>query len=190
MDAHLEPQALADLICTELDPVMTANGFQAGQSGVGDDIGIIYCAPHVEFRRRFPGLGPTIQYDDAGACTDLNIYAGMGVGGRLHEIRFDGVTLHELLAEEGIEYASEADAIAALPAAAGVVRLRSVLSELFSRHATARPIRGQQRVSLVGVGVVANLSAAIRGATSAPMSALILDRALGEAAYAHVRTAQ
>ncbi|MDF2563430.1 MAG: hypothetical protein K0R99_4876 [Microbacterium sp.] len=114
---------------------MTANGFQAGQSGVGDDIGIIYCAPHVEFRRRFPRLAPSIQYDDDGACTDLNIHAGTGVGARLHEIRFDGVTLQELLAEEGIDFATEADAIAALPADKGVVRLLSVLNALFARHA-------------------------------------------------------
>ncbi|MFK4805362.1 hypothetical protein ACI3KX_05820 [Microbacterium sp. ZW CA_36] len=137
MDGHLEPQALADLICAELNPLMIANGFQAGQSGVGDDIGIIYCAPHVEFRQRFPGLALTIQYDDDGACTDLNIYAGTEVGARLHEIRFDGVTLRELLAEEGIDFAGEADAIATLPADEGVVRLRSVLNALFARHAAA-----------------------------------------------------
>lgn len=69
----LEPQELADFICNELDALMTTNGFQAGQAGVGTDVGIIYCTPYQEFRRRFPHLALTIDYDDEGACTDLNI---------------------------------------------------------------------------------------------------------------------
>lgn len=132
-----EPQDLADLICTELGPLMTANGFRAGQSGVGADIGIVYCTPHDEFRRRFPDLAPTLQYGDEGACTDLNIYARTGAGARLQEIRFDGVTLEDLLAEDGIEFANEADTILAMPAHDGAIRLRSALDELFSRHAAS-----------------------------------------------------
>jgi hypothetical protein len=87
---------------------MTANGFQPGQSGVGADIGIVYCVQHDEFRRRFSELAPTIRYDDQGACTDLSIYASKGASAKLREIRFEGVTLEELLAEEGIEFASDA----------------------------------------------------------------------------------
>lgn len=134
---QLEPQDLADLICAELDPVMTANGFLAGQSVVGVEIGIIYCAPHHEFRHRFPTLAPTIQYDDEGACTDLNIYSGTGPSATLQEIRVDGVSLEELLAEEGSELASEGEAICTMPASDGAVQLRSVLDTLFSRHAAS-----------------------------------------------------
>jgi hypothetical protein len=70
---HLESAALADVICAELDPLMTANGFLHGQIGIGTDIGIVYCAPYEKFRRRFPHLAPTIHHSDEGACTDLNI---------------------------------------------------------------------------------------------------------------------
>jgi len=114
---------------------MIANGFQAGQSGVGVDIGIVYCAPYNEFRRRFPELAPTIHYGDEGACTDLNIYAGTGTGATLREIRFDGITLKDLLAEQGIEFANEADTISSMPAQDAAIRLRSILDKLFSRHA-------------------------------------------------------
>ncbi|MFF2486851.1 hypothetical protein ACFVSU_10645 [Microbacterium sp. NPDC058062] len=98
------------------------------------DIGIIYCAPHDEFRRRFPALAPTIQYGDEGAHTDFNIYAGTGADARLDEIRFDGVALEDLLAEEGIEFANEAAAIMRMPAPDAAVQLRSVLDKLFARH--------------------------------------------------------
>ena len=137
MVAQADSQDLADVICAALDPLMTAHGFQAGQSGVGADIGIIYCAEHVEFRRRFPTLAPTIQYDDEGACTDLNIYASTGQHAKLHDIRFEGVTLEELLAEEGIELAGDAQTIASLPAKEGAMRLRLVLDKLFASHALA-----------------------------------------------------
>ncbi|SIT85836.1 hypothetical protein SAMN05880545_2403 [Microbacterium sp. RU33B] len=113
---------------------MTANGFLAGQSGVGEKIGIVYCAPHDEFRQRFPDLAPTIQYGDEGACTDLNIQAGFGADARLEDIRFDGVTLEDLLAGEETGDANEAHAIMSLPAHTGVTRLRSLLDELFTRH--------------------------------------------------------
>lgn len=137
MLAEPDPQYLADVICAALDPLMTAHGFQTGQSGVGAEIGIIYCSQHVEFRRRFPTLAPTIQYDDEGACTDLNVYASSGPHARLHDIRFDGVTLEEVLAGDGIEFADEARTIASLPAQEGAIRLRSVLDKLFAIHAAA-----------------------------------------------------
>lgn len=132
---QLEPAALAELICAELDPLMTANGFLPGQTGIGADVGIVYCTPHREFRRRFPHLAPTIQYSDEGACTDLNIYAGVGGRSRLHDIRFDGVSLQELLADEDARFADEADVISELPAAPGAARLRVTLDKLFRRHA-------------------------------------------------------
>jgi hypothetical protein len=133
---HLQPHEIADLICAELDPLMTANGFLAGQSGVGaDDVGIVYCTPHDEFRRRFPALAPAIQYGDTGACTDLNIYAGTGPSGRLYDIRFDGISLAELLAEEGVGFAGEAETIAGVPVQAGAIRLRMVLERMLARHA-------------------------------------------------------
>ena len=132
---RLESAALADLICAELDPLMTANGFLRGQSGIGTDVGIVYCTPHREFRRRFPHLAPTIQYGDEGACTDLNIYASVGGRSRLHDIRLDGVSLQEILADEGAGFADEAEAVSELPAAAGAARLRVTLDKLFRRHA-------------------------------------------------------
>lgn len=132
---HLESAALADLICAELDPLMTANGFLPGQIGIGTDIGIVYCAPYEKFRRRFPHLAPTIHYSDEGACTDLNIYASVRGRSRLHDIRFDGVALKELLADEGAGFADEADAISEPPADAAAARLRLVLDKLFRRHA-------------------------------------------------------
>lgn len=135
MPPEPDPQYLADVICAALDPLMTAHGFQAGQSGVGVEIGIIYCAQHVEFRRRYPMLAPTIQYEDEGACTDLNIYTSSDPRARLHDIRFDGVTLEEVLAGEGVEFADEAHTIASLPAQEGAIRLRSVLEKLFAIHA-------------------------------------------------------
>lgn len=131
---HLAPAALAELICAELDPLMTANGFLHGQAGIGTDVGIIYCTPHKEFRRRFPRLAPTIQYSDEGACTDLNIYASVGGRSRLHDIRFDGISLQELLADEDAGFAEDADVISELPAAAGAARLRVALDTLFRRH--------------------------------------------------------
>jgi hypothetical protein len=90
---------------------MTANGFLHGQIGIGTDIGIVYCAPYEKFRRRFPHLAPTIHHSDEGACTDLNIYASVRGRSRLHDIRFDGVALQELLADEGASFADEADVI-------------------------------------------------------------------------------
>ncbi|UTT63525.1 hypothetical protein [Microcella humidisoli] len=135
MTAHaLTPQELAALLCAELDPLMTRHGFQAGQAGIGDDVGIVYCMPHAEFRARFPRLAPSIDPDNIGGCTDLNISAGVGPGSRLHNVHLDGVTVAELLAVEGAEFEGDASTIARLPSPQGVVALRTVLERLFARH--------------------------------------------------------
>lgn len=133
----LEPQELAHFICGKLDALMTTHGFQTGQAGIGADVGIIYCTPYQEFRRRFPHLAPTIDYDDEGACTDLNIYASTGPHARLYGIRFDGVSLGELLADESTDFAGEAETISELPAPEGTIHLRMTLERLFARHAVA-----------------------------------------------------
>lgn len=133
----LEPQELAAFICGELDVLMKPHGFQAGQSGIGKDVGVIYCIPHREFRRKFPRLAPAAEYSDDGACTDLNIYCSIGPEARLYDIRFEGFSLEELLADEGTDFIGAAETIAKLPAPDGVIRLRTVLGDLFALHRAA-----------------------------------------------------
>lgn len=136
MPNQLTPQELADFICAELDPLLTAYGFQAGQSGVGYEVGVIYCTQHADFRRRFPHLAPEVQYNDDGACTDLNINAGIGPNARLHDVRIDGVSLARLVADTAPELIEEAEQIAQIPSDAGVPRLRRVLQVVFTRAST------------------------------------------------------
>lgn len=135
MTNQLAPQELADFICVELDPLMTSNGFQAGQSGIGYEVGVIYCTPHADFRRRFPELAPEVQYNDDGACTDLHVNAGNGPRARLHDVRLDGVPLAAFVADIAPDLADEAEQIAQLPSDVGVPRLRDLLEIIFTRAA-------------------------------------------------------
>lgn len=132
--APLDPLELAELICAELDPVLTRYGFAPGQTGVGSTVGVVFCASLADFRERFPHLGPEIE-GPLGGCVDLNVDAGLGADGRLQSISLEGIPLETLLAAEGPESAGEAAAIEALPTPEAIERLRDVLERLFARHA-------------------------------------------------------
>lgn len=132
----LDPLELADVICAELDPLMTRYGFAPGQTGVGSTVSVVFCAPLAEFRERFPDLGSEIE-GPLGGCVDLNVDAGLGADERLRSVSLEGISLETLLDAEGPEFASEAAAIAELPAQEGVARLRDVLEHLFARDAAA-----------------------------------------------------
>ncbi len=132
----LDPVELAELICRELDPLVTRYGFAPGQTGVGPTVGVVFCAPLTEFRDRFPRLGPEID-GPPGGCVDLTVDAGLGADGRLQSISLEGIPLTALLAAEGPEFAGEAAAIAELPTREGVGRLREVLERLFAGHAAS-----------------------------------------------------
>lgn len=138
--APLDPLELAELICAELDPVLTRYGFAPGQTGVGSTVGVVFCASLADFRERFPHLGPEIE-GPLGGCVDLNVDlnvdAGLGADGRLQSISLEGIPLETLLDREGPEFAGGAAAIAELPTPEAVARLRDALESLFARHAAA-----------------------------------------------------
>lgn len=134
--APLDPHELAEVICAELDPLLTRYGFAPGQTGTGSTVGVVFCASVADFRERFPQLGLEIE-GPPGSCVDFNVDAGLGRDGQLHSISFEGIRLETLLATEGPEFAGEAAAISELPAREGVARLRDVLERLLARHSAA-----------------------------------------------------
>lgn len=131
---QLDPLELAELVCAQLDPLLTRHGFAPGQIGVGSTVGVVFCASFTDFRKRFPRLGPEIE-GHVGGCVDLNVDAGLGADGHLQGISLEAIPLEALLEGEGPEFPGEASAIESLPAPEGADRLREVLERLLARHA-------------------------------------------------------
>jgi len=132
-----EALAAARDTCARLDPLMTVAGFQAGQSGAKlDEVGVIYCTAHVDFRARFPRLAPDIDYADEGACTDLNIYIDVRASPRLAEVHLDGHGVDELLVDAGREdLVPDAQTLGQHALTEDLDRLHGLLLEIFGRAA-------------------------------------------------------
>jgi len=105
------------LLADALDPVLTARGFAAGQTGLppeGDtrDLGsfngpwpdqsghIVWCAPYQEVQRRYSSLpqangnGIGVDYD----CIDLTVTI---MSGNITDIDFEGISLAETFSAVG-----------------------------------------------------------------------------------------
>jgi hypothetical protein len=120
-------------VCSELDPVLVAAGFLAGQGG-GDDDGsgqVIWCIGHDVLSSRYPLLPQANPDGAAGRCDDLVI--DVGVGGTLDRLDFEGSSLAQTLRQVGLD--ADADAVSQLsgrPVADGSRVLGAALRRLFS----------------------------------------------------------
>lgn len=134
-DLSEDPIEIGRRLCAVLDPLMTSQGFQPGQVGSSpSEVGIVYCAPHGDFRARFPDLAPGIEDTDEGACTDLNIYLTLGASAHLRDVHLDGHGLDELLHGAGRpDLRAHAASLAQVPVDEGAERLRTVLTAVFAR---------------------------------------------------------
>ncbi|WP_324651012.1 hypothetical protein [Georgenia sp. H159] len=125
-------------VCARLDPLMTAVGSQAGSVGYGaDEVGVVFCAQHAEFRSRFPGVAPDIDQPDDNACTDLNVYVDVRNQPRLAEVHLDGHGVDTLLADVGRDdLVTAAHALGRRTVRTDLDRLHGLLLEIFGRAAS------------------------------------------------------
>ena len=135
------------LLADALDPILTARGFAAGQTGLhpDDDFhdlsrfegpwpdqsgSIIWCAPNETFQQRYPslpqahGYGLGVDYD----CIDLTVTIASG---NITEIDFEGLSLAETFSAVGRqEEARAADRLLGKSAEAVSGPLRDLLATL------------------------------------------------------------
>lgn len=124
---------------------MTGAGFQAGQVGHGaGEVGIVFCAPHQEFRSRFPRLAPDIADTSDATCTDLNLYVDVRGAPRLAEARLEGHRAADLLTDVGrVDLVPRAQSLGQHTVGEDLDQLHGLLREIFERAAspTARENR-------------------------------------------------
>jgi hypothetical protein len=126
-------------VCAALDGTMTGFGFAPGQIGSRPgEAGVVFCSGHRAFRDRFPSLAPDIDYPDAGACTDLNVYVTFDdVGPHLAEVHLDGCHLGALVSDvRGDDLWPDLAALGRSRWPEALQRLDEVLQETFRRAET------------------------------------------------------
>lgn len=109
-----------------LDPLLTREGFAAGQGGGSQ---IIYCAGHDDFSDRFPRLPQAdAQGRGHGYCIDLVIeYRDPGL-----EVALEGEPLAQTLRELQLDEAALfMDEVRTMPLADALCALAEVLPQLF-----------------------------------------------------------
>jgi hypothetical protein len=135
------------LLADSLDPVLTASGFAAGQTGLHPDDdardvpsyegpwpdqsgSVIWCAPYQQVQRRYPslpqahGYGIGVDYD----CVDLTVTITRG---SITGVDFEGLSLAETFSAVGRhEEAQAAGRLLGRPAEAVSGPLRVMLATL------------------------------------------------------------
>ena len=135
------------LLADALDPVLTANVFSAGQTGLPPDDdsrdpdeaegpwpdqsgNVIWCAPYQEIRQRYPFL-PQAQGQGIGqdsGCVDITVAV---VRGSVTEVDFEGLSLAETFSAVGRhEEAQAAGRLLGQPAQTVSAPLRELLARL------------------------------------------------------------
>lgn len=108
--------------------MLVPHGFQAGQVGVGTDVGVTFCSPGGEFSRRFPHLASWMDLDHPAACVDLAVYAHPEPA-RLVQVRLEGRELDDVAGRSGNHAAGRADGVG-LPMEEGLERLAATVAAL------------------------------------------------------------
>ncbi len=140
---------LAALVAELLDPLLTARGFAAGQTGLHpDDVGdgfrpdpaepwpvqsgsVLWCAPYDAFQGRYPFLPQALGQDELRdhGCVDLTITLE---DGRIGEVTLEGPSLSKTFAGLGRDAeALEAERLLGTPAQSALPVVRRLLTALF-----------------------------------------------------------